>query len=127
MRISDWSSDVCASDLQLINGLALKSAAEEDHPRTAEEAAHHREIEVGAAETVQHWQVVFIGETAGRRAVDIGLVGEKDRGRMFAQDRTPPGKLGGVALHRGGITAEQHPVESRPQENGKAPGREGVC
>src|SRR3546814_13411721 len=89
MRISDWSSDVCSSDL--------------------------------AAETVQHWQVVFIGETAGRRAVDIGLVGEKDRGRMFAQDRTQPGKLGGVDLHRGGITAEHHP------EIGRASCRERVC
>src|SRR3546814_9797924 len=110
MRISDWSSDVCSSDLalerpaqgkalgeqpgdimaqhQLVDRLILKAPPDEDHPRAAEELPHHREVEIGAAEAVEHREIVLIGEAAGRRAVDIGLVGEEDAGRMLDRKST---------------------------------------
>src|SRR3546814_15070490 len=82
MRISDWSSDVCSSDLalerpaqgkalgeqpgdimaqhQLVDRLILKAPPDEDHPRAAEELPHHREVEIGAAEAVEHREIVLI-------------------------------------------------------------------
>src|SRR3546814_8639711 len=88
MRISDWSSDVCSSDLkqprdivaqhELVDRLVLKTAANEDHPRAPKKFAHDREVEIGAAEKVEHRHVVVIGQAAGGRAVDIGFVREEE-------------------------------------------------
>src|SRR3546814_17484137 len=105
MRISDWSSDVCSSDLQqlaeprtrslerprqrealgkqprdivaqheLVDRLVLKTAANEDHPRAPKKFAHDREVEIGAAEKVEHRHVVVIGQRSEERRAGKGCV-----------------------------------------------------
>src|SRR3546814_2606107 len=70
MRISDWSSDVCSSDLQQLAGL---------HPREVAPARIHQEAPAvrrdGGAEVVADRLVPaeLDGETEGRRQIDAQL------------------------------------------------------
>src|SRR3546814_18776343 len=105
MRISDWSSDVCSSDLERLH----EHAREFDEARIArrDELRRRARLEPGAA----------IGDLAGdhraphpKRAHDLGLVehrllsGIGQRHRAVHLDRTSvrEGKGGSVRVDRGG-------------------------
>src|SRR3546814_5518488 len=110
MRMSDWSSDVCSSDLEL--GPAI----------------HHR-LQVGIVVDVWCKHVEF-EEIAV--AVDLALAGFSQNDEfvaVVAADRA------GVRLHRdrlqthpreGAKISDEHPVVGRP-EYGRASCRERVC
>src|SRR3546814_13088542 len=108
MRISDWSSDVCSSDLQQLAGL---------HPREVAPARIHQEAPAvgrdGGAEVVADRLVPaeLDGETEGRRQIDAQL--------GFA---VLPGRPEGYAAVRAHLN-----LPSDTAEIGRASCRERLC
>src|SRR3546814_12773225 len=100
MRISDWSSDVCSSDLLLERPVALRPVplcmAGEAAQHAADEGAHL--LELGAAEAARggrrraeadaggHRRLIRIEGDAGLVAGDAGAV-EALSGDVAGQDR----------------------------------------
>src|SRR3546814_16010133 len=101
MRISDWSSDVCSSDLQL-QELVRRLRATAHLSAHAVEPADQLQVEVGvAAEVVVHPRAAF--EQAGQDLVDVldrvGVVHDVAvDGALRAGARPVPGLARGVAV-----------------------------
>src|SRR3546814_16815064 len=93
MRISDWSSDVCSSDLEVVHGLAAQELAER--------RAQHRAA-VGVA-----------GIRRGAGALDLQLVAAAVGGdRLAERDRAAVAELAGpvAELMAGVVGRERGPA-----------------
>src|SRR3546814_13565161 len=119
MRISDWSSDVCSSDLIAVGnaGAAAELAQHVDEQEEAESAARASFCRtIGLAEILEHFRaearpavgdldhqhvdVARCGE-AGQVGRKLGRIGE-DVVDDLAKRRTRPGRRGRNAEGRGG-------------------------
>src|SRR3546814_13352445 len=115
MRISDWSSDVCSSDLGLIQATPVRSGQQV--------YADNRDLTVlttvgAGAEVIADGSVHIYGALRGRALA--GAQGN-EKARIFC--RAFHAELVAIAGNYKvleDITKEQH-------ENGKAAGRERVC
>src|SRR3546814_16265078 len=85
MRISDWSSDVCSSDLRLVADLLLLVGQRL-------ELGHHRGEDVGVAQQLD--------EGPGRGARGGVVPGEHNRDENAGAAVCPEGRLAVVALDR---------------------------
>src|SRR3546814_13897817 len=105
MRMSDWSSDVCSSDLQRLQGL-LRQAAQL--------AAQDKQAEVSLADGAGDIEVV-----AGlqRAAVEHSRAGDRAQGGQAERHR---------ARRRGGVAAVERDVVAR-LTIGRASCRERGC
>src|SRR3546814_10301519 len=101
MRISDWSSDVCSSDLPRHGGLPADRAGGDrgDSLAVADQRHHHRQLEGAAA---HHAVAVFRGSAdAGGRAVGAA-------GRAGSAAAPPPADTSGT---RAATRSEGHTSE----------------
>src|SRR3546814_7274160 len=71
MRISDWSSDVCSSDLQLVAGDAVAQAAREraELARRQLRGVHHEGVVVQARDQVLAGQFADVTPGVDQRAL----------------------------------------------------------
>src|SRR3546814_16075244 len=79
MRISDWSSDVCSSDLRVLRRLGLQLAGRGDvgdQRDVEEQAALAAELVTELADRLQEGQPLDVADGAADLADDEVLVGE---------------------------------------------------
>src|SRR3546814_18252812 len=100
MRISDWSSDVCSSDLRTAEGL---------------------DDRVGGLEVVVEDPVRRLGAEPRRECREPGDVGEEDRDLASLAVGRRGTLAGGLGTDRGRL------VEAGDREIGRASCRERVC
>src|SRR3546814_4032587 len=93
MRISDWSSDVCSSDLRQARLLHQIQHAAENDRCTDTETHHGTRQQIHAAARVKQVAIQIIGARHQRRRVDAGqwqvhgvVDGDRARGKAIKAD-----------------------------------------
>src|SRR3546814_5002549 len=84
MRISDWSSDVCSSDLIGVNALTLDVVRETDDRGLGDQIVEdERAFDLGGAHAVAR-DVDDIVDAAGDAPIAVGIAAASVAGEIFA-------------------------------------------
>src|SRR3546814_15151337 len=82
MRISDWSSDVCSSDLAAAGQLAPQDGREGEADEVVEGAARHVGVDqllVEAARVLESLDHRLLGDLVEHHALDVNAVRSEER------------------------------------------------